>query len=159
MNLAEISELTENQARDLIESIRWPHGPVCPHCGDNERIVRIGGESARPGLLRCKACRKQFTVSVGTIFERSHIPLRKWLMAFSMMCSSAHAADAFLGLRKEHPAERRVDPREIGADGIEALHQRDVGSLPRRRARDGKIGIFRRHVASHFSPFRTFFIA
>jgi transposase-like protein len=77
-------------ARAYLESIRWPDGkPVCPHCGQSERpAYRITGKSARPGLCRCPECRKQFTVTVGTIFEGSHVPLNVWLLAFHLLCSS-----------------------------------------------------------------------
>jgi transposase-like protein len=84
----------ENEARKHLEAIRWPDGPVCPHCGsvgDHYRLEGTGGEKgtkARPGLLKCKDCREQFSVTVGTVFERSKIPLTKWLLATHLMCSS-----------------------------------------------------------------------
>jgi transposase-like protein len=77
----------ELRAIGVAERHLWPDGPVCPHCGSGERIYRITGRSARPGLRKCGACRKQFTVRVGTLFEGSHIPLWKWLIAIYMMCS------------------------------------------------------------------------
>lgn len=76
----------KDAARAYLEGIRWPDGPVCPHCGGLERIYRMGG--GRPGLLKCGDCRKQFTVTVGTVFEGSKVPLNKWLMAVFLMCSS-----------------------------------------------------------------------
>ena len=75
-------------ARKHLEAIRWPAGPVCPHCGSVENIKKIKGNSARPGLYRCNVCRKQFTVTVGTLFERSKIPLNKWFVATYLLCSS-----------------------------------------------------------------------
>lgn len=85
----------DDAAREYLESIRWPDGkPVCPHCGeagDHYRLEGKGGEKgtkARKGLWKCHACRKQFSVTVGTVFERSHIPLSKWLMAAYLLCSS-----------------------------------------------------------------------
>ena len=81
----------ENAARLLLESWRWPNGAACPHCGgaDPYRLTpRKPGAKTRPGLWKCRACRKQFTVTVGTIFEGSHIPLHKWLLAFYLLCSS-----------------------------------------------------------------------
>jgi transposase-like protein len=68
----------------------WPTGPVCPHCGNCEatKIGRLNGKTSRPGLRKCYACLKQFTVKVGTIFEDSHAPLRLWLQAIHLMCSS-----------------------------------------------------------------------
>jgi transposase-like protein len=89
----------EEAARDVIEKLRWPDGPVCPHCGCQEiyRLTPNGnsGNHGRKGLLKCKACRKQFTVTVGTIFEDSHIPLHKWLMAIYLICSSKKGMSAF----------------------------------------------------------------
>lgn len=94
-NLVNVADLNEEQARKLLEDLRWPHGPECPTCGSRD-VVRIEGESVRPGLLRCKACpdRRQFTVTVGTIFEDSRIPLKKWVMAFHLMCSSKKGISA-----------------------------------------------------------------
>jgi len=78
----------EEKAREYLEGIRWPDGPVCPKCGGIEKIYRITGKTARPGLLKCGDCDKQFTVTVGTLFERSKIPLHKWLTASYLLCSS-----------------------------------------------------------------------
>jgi len=79
----------EEKAREYLEALRWPNGPVCPHCG-NEGGWKLEGKSTRPGLYKCVAypCREQFTVTVGTVFERSKIPLTKWLMAVHLMCAS-----------------------------------------------------------------------
>lgn len=89
----------EEAARELIERLRWPNGPVCPRCGCREiyRLTPNGnfGNHGRKGLLKCKVCRKQFTVTVGTIFEDSHIPLHKWLMAIYLICSSKKGMSAF----------------------------------------------------------------
>ncbi|HEY2355177.1 MAG TPA: IS1595 family transposase [Gaiellaceae bacterium] len=77
-------------AREYLEQLRWPDGkPVCPHCGQSEReCYPLKGKSVRPGLWKCPACRKQFTVTVGTIFQGSHIKLNVWLLAFHLLCSS-----------------------------------------------------------------------
>src|SRR3954469_11869613 len=79
---------SEEAAYAFIEAKLWPNGPVCPHCKVVGRAYRLKGAATRIGLLKCSACRKQFNVKVGTIFEGSHIPLRKWLQAFHLMCSS-----------------------------------------------------------------------
>ena len=78
--------LDKDKARQRLESLRWPDGPICPHCGS----VKAWEIKTRPGLYKCGEyqCRKQFTVTVGTVFERSKIPLNKWLMAVYLMCSS-----------------------------------------------------------------------
>lgn len=75
-------------ARQHLEAIRWPNGPVCPHCGAVDRISKLQGKSHRPGLYDCGHCRDQFTVTVGTLFERSKISLDKWLFAAALMAAS-----------------------------------------------------------------------
>ena len=84
----------ETAAIEKLESILWPNGPVCPHCGGNERIYELNGKSTRPGLRKCGACRKQFTVKVGTVFESSHVPLYKWFQAAYLMTSSKKGISA-----------------------------------------------------------------
>ncbi len=89
----------EDAAFAKLESVLWPHGPVCPHCGNNERIYALQGVRSKPsktnpegvvrhGLKKCGQCRKQFTVRVGTVFESSHIPLHKWFQAVHLLCAS-----------------------------------------------------------------------
>ena len=82
-----------DKARDYLESIRWPDGVICPHCGV-EGAYRLMGESTRKGLCKCRKCRRQFTVTVGTIFQGSHIPLNKWLYAIYLMCESKKSISA-----------------------------------------------------------------
>jgi len=79
---------SDESARRHLESIRWPSGPVCPHCGGAERQSRLNGEAHRPGVIFCGECREQYTVTVGTVFERSKVPLRKWLAATHLLCAS-----------------------------------------------------------------------
>jgi transposase-like protein len=80
----------EQAAFDYVEAQLWPNGPTCPHCGnaDAAKIGRLQGKTTRPGLRKCYACRKPFTVRLGTIFEDSHLPLRLWLQAIHLLCSS-----------------------------------------------------------------------
>src|SRR5919205_3407415 len=90
---------TDEAAREYLEAVRWPNGPVCPHCGNanQERIYPIAANperKIRAGLRQCAECGKQFTVTVGTIFEDSHIPLRKWLVAWYMLCTSKKGVSA-----------------------------------------------------------------
>ncbi len=93
-----------DKAREYLEAQRWPNGPVCPHCGSVEdQITKMEGEKHRPDLYNCKGCRKQFSVTVGTVYERSHIPLNKWLLATHLMCAgkkgiSAHQLHRMLGI-------------------------------------------------------------
>jgi transposase-like protein len=80
----------EDAAFAYVEERLWPNGPVCPHCqnADQARIGRLTGKSSRPGLRKCYACRKTFTVRISSIFEDSHFPLRLWLQAIQLMCGS-----------------------------------------------------------------------
>jgi transposase-like protein len=78
----------EEVAFRWVESQVWPDGPICPHCGGLDRIGKMGGKSTRIGTYKCYQCRKPFTVKVGTVFESSHVPMRVWLQAMVLMCSS-----------------------------------------------------------------------
>ena len=72
----------ETKAREWMEALVWPNGRVCPHCGSTgDDVTKLTGEKHRPGVYQCNACREQFTVTVKTVFERSKIPLSKWLAA------------------------------------------------------------------------------
>ncbi len=93
----------ENAAREHLELLRWPDGPYCPHCGSVENITKLQGKSTRPGVYKCNACRKPFSVTVGTLFERSHIPLHKWVLATHLLSASkkgmsAHQMHRLLGV-------------------------------------------------------------
>lgn len=98
----------EDKARELLEAMRWPAGPPCPVCGLKETVYRMqrmasSRKPGRKGLLRCRACKKQFTVTTGTVFEDSHIPLTKWLQAIYLLSSSkkgmsAHQLHRMLGI-------------------------------------------------------------
>ncbi len=92
-----------DKAREWLESELWPDGPVCPHCGALNENTKVGGKTGRPGLYMCNACRSQFTVTVGTLMERSKIPLNKWLFAtYRLMASkkgmSTHQLSRMLGV-------------------------------------------------------------
>lgn len=89
----------EDKSRGLLESLLWPDGAVCPHCKNHKEkaIYRLeikSGSKIRKGVHKCGACRKQFTVTVGTIFEDSHLPVSKWLMAIFILCSSKKSISA-----------------------------------------------------------------
>lgn len=108
MNITDPIYTDENAAREHLERIQWPNGPVCPHCGnvDQDRITKLKGKSTRPGVYKCKECRKPFTVTVGTLMERSKIPLTKWLAAMALMTASkkgvsAHQLHRMLGITYE----------------------------------------------------------
>src|SRR5580658_3932797 len=85
----------DDAARAHLESLLWPQGPVCPRCGVmDDRITKLQGKSTRPGVYKCKDCRKPFTVTVNTVMERSHIPLSKWVLAGQLMASSKKSMSA-----------------------------------------------------------------
>ena len=81
---------TDEKAREYLETWLWPNGPTCPRCQSNDPkcVYKMQGATVRQGLHNCRDCKRQFTVTVGTIFEDSHIPIRKWLVAFFMISSS-----------------------------------------------------------------------
>jgi transposase-like protein len=80
--------LNEDAAYAFVEARLWTKGPVCPHCGSRERTGKMNGKSTRIGTYKCYVCRKHFTVKIGTIFEDSHVPMRLWLQAMYLICSS-----------------------------------------------------------------------
>jgi len=120
----------ETAARKHLEAIRWPDGPYCPHCG-SYRANKIKSKSARPGLWFCGECRKQYTVTVGTLFERSHVPLHKWLAATHLLCASkkgmsAHQLHRMLGVtyktawfmaHRIREGMRDINPEPMGGTG------------------------------------------
>jgi len=125
----------EDAAREYFEAQRWPNGPFCPHCGnaDETTIRKLQGKSHRPGLYQCNACREHFTVTVGSVMERSHVPLHKWALAFHLMAASkkgvsAHQLMRTLGLGSYRTAwfmahrireAMKIDPKAgpIGGEG------------------------------------------
>ncbi len=92
-----------DKAREHLEALHWPDGPICPKCGTVDEATLIQGKSHRPGMYQCNACREPFTVTVGTVMEKSHIPLNKWVLGFHLMASSkkgisAHQLHRMLGI-------------------------------------------------------------
>jgi transposase-like protein len=156
-----ILNLNEEQARDYIEQLLWPDGqPVCRHCG-SVNAYRMKGATVRAGLCRCRDCKKQFTVTVGTIFEDSHLPLATWVKAFHLMVSSKKGISAlqlqrnlgigsyktawFMAHRIRHAMKCepmadllkgavQCDETYIGADRTKVHHVRK-GEKPRKRGR------------------------
>lgn len=95
-----------DKAREWLETELWPNGPVCPHCGTVDEATQLKGVAHRPGVYQCNACREQFTVTVGTLYERSKVPLNKWLAATHLMMASKKGISALqvgrmLGLSKK----------------------------------------------------------
>jgi transposase-like protein len=86
--LSDLQFHDEAAAFAFVEARLWPEGPVCAHCKSGDRVGALNGKSTRIGLYKCYACRKPFTVRMGTVFESSHIEMHKWLQAMFLMCSS-----------------------------------------------------------------------
>jgi transposase-like protein len=121
----------EDAARVFIEEARWPDYVICPLCGSYDKISKLGGESMGPGWWYCGSCQDKFTVRVGAIFERSHIPLHKWLLAFRLMASSkkgvsAHQLHRTLGItyksawflgHRIRECMKETDPSPLGGEG------------------------------------------
>ena len=121
----------KNAARKHLERLRWANGRFCPHCGEAEKTSFVRGKKHRPGLYYCNSCKKQFTVTVGTLFERSKVPLHKWMIAYHLMASSkkgisAHQLHRMLGVTYKtawfmaHRIRESMDnpnPEPMGGEG------------------------------------------
>ncbi|MCU4180215.1 IS1595 family transposase [Bosea sp. BH3] len=149
-----------DKAREHLEAQRWPNGATCPHCGnaDPSRIAALKGKAHRVGLYQCAECREQFTVTVGTVFERSKIPLNKWMLAVHLMCASkkgmsAHQLHRMLSVtyktawfmaHRIREAMRDENPEPMGGEGqiIEAdeTYFGDKETVTKRTKR-GKAGL------------------
>ena len=135
---------SEDQAREYFESRRWPNGPACVHCG-SVNVYRMQGESFRPGLLRCRDCEGQFSVTVGTVMEDSHLPLSVWAKAFHFMTTAKKGMSALqlqrnLGLGSYRTAwflahrvreAMRVEPVRGLLKGTVEVDEAYVGGKPR----------------------------
>ena len=130
-------------ARTFLEKARWPDGACCPHCGSYE-VTKLEGKATRPGVYKCKSkgCRKQFTVTVGTIFEASHIKLRFWVIAFHAMCAgkkgvSAHQLHRELGITYKsawfmcHRIRHAMDQGIERVQGVAEMDEAYIGGKPR----------------------------
>jgi len=90
----------EDTARKYFEALHWPNGPVCPHCGVLNEATELKGDAHRAGVYKCRACEEQFSVTVGTVMESSHIPLNKWALAFRLMAGSKKGVSAHQLMRE-----------------------------------------------------------
>lgn len=95
MDILQIAKMTEAEARELLEGIRWPERAYCPHC-ESDDVTKLGGEKHRDGVFQCNnaECREQFTVTVGTIMHKSKLPLVTWVLAFHLICSAKKGVSA-----------------------------------------------------------------
>ncbi len=166
----------ETAAREHLESLNWPDGPFCPHCG-SLNATRLLGTHHRAGLVQCNDCRQQFTVTVGTVFERSKVALNKWLLVNHLLCSSkkgmsAHQIARMIGVsyktawfmcHRIREAMKPLNPEPLGTgpDSVVEADETYVGGKARNRAtrkpapkkavvalveRDGQVRSF--HVAN-----------
>jgi transposase-like protein len=153
----------EEAARKHFEVIRWPNGPVCPHCGVMNEATELKGESTRPGLYKCRACELQFSAMIGTVMESSHVPMTKWALAFHLMAASkkgvsAHQIMRSLGLGsyrtawfmahrvREAMADR--DPEPLGGKGKTVEVDETFISKPDQTFVNGKGWVGKRSTAT-----------
>jgi transposase-like protein len=121
----------EAAAYAFVEAILWADGRPCPHCGVLDRSGPLGGKSSRIGLYKCYACRKPFTVKIGTVFEDSHIAMRDWLTAIHLICSSKKGISSnqlhrTLGITLKSAWFLSMRIREIFMPGVDVIGGPDV---------------------------------
>jgi len=140
----------ETKAREWLEARVWPNGRTCPHCGVVDQSTLMEGKSHRPGLYQCNACREPFSVTVGTLYERSHVPLHKWLAATHLLMASKKGMSALqvgrmLGLSKKtswfvchriRESLRETNPEMLGGEGKTVeMDESFVGGLEKNKHR------------------------
>lgn len=169
MTLIDVARLTEGEARTIFEKLRWPDGVKCIYCGEGKKLHRIVPKSknTRDGLIQCYKCRKQFTVTVGTIMEDSHITLKQWILAFYILCSSKKGVSALqlqrnLGLGSYRSAwylthRIRTAMNQCSIEKMSGTVEVDetyVGGKPRKGARDkdGNLIIYKRGRGTKKTP-------
>jgi transposase-like protein len=164
----------EDKAREHLEALTWPDGPTCPHCGECENVHRLQGKSHRKGLIQCNSCLKNFTVTVGTVFERSKIPLNKWLLASFLMASSkkgmsSHQLHRMLGVTYKtawfmtHRIREAMkdDGSPLGGAGIVVESDEAFVGGKKKRRLSGKVAPMKKVVSlvERSGRARSFFVA
>src|SRR3990167_11089752 len=144
----------EDKAREFLEANRWPDGPVCPFCGQQETVKALPAQgSMGKGWFSCRDCRQKFTVRVGTLYERSHVPLHKWLYATHLLCSSkkgisAHQLHRMLGITyktawfMEHRIREsmRKEPINTLLEGVVEADETYVGGSEENKHKGKQVG-------------------
>lgn len=145
----------ETAARKHLERLLWPEGPFCPHCGnvDKKRIHKLAGKSTRPGVYKCNECEKPFSVTVGTVFERSHVPLHKWVYAAHLLTASKKGISSHQLMRMldvtyktawfmSHRIREGMRPKEMtpmgGSGKVVEADETYFGNLPEEKRRAHK---------------------
>jgi transposase-like protein len=159
----------ENAAREALEAVLWPDGPICRHCGNSDpaMIAKMQGKSHRPGLYYCNECKGQFTVTVGTVFERSKVPLTKWWMAARMINSgkngvSAHEIHRTIGvtyktawfmMHRLREAMIEANPGPMGGSGKSVQADETYYGNTSKRAKSYKKGhSYKQHIVALVEP-------
>jgi transposase-like protein len=151
----------EAAAFTFLESVLWPDGPVCPHCGNYDKVYALEGKTTRIGLKKCGACRKQFTVKVGTVFESAHIPLHKMLQAVYLLVSSKKGISAhqlhrtleityksawFLAHRIREAMRTTGLPPMGGVGAVVEVDETYIGTKDAHRGKTGRRGYDHKHT-------------